>query len=449
MRFIPNNERARQEMLAEMGVSNIEALFASVPEAVRLGRPLALPEGLPEQDQLERFAALAAANAGTGITSFLGAGAYPHFSPLVTDSLIQRAEFLTGYTPYQPEVSQGTLQAIFEFQTFMCLLTGMDVANASVYDGASATAEAVLMADRLQRDRHRVLLPASLHPYYREVVETYSHNLDLELETAGLDDRSGRLDLERLDAALGDDVICVVVQQPNFYGIIEDLEAAAQRAHAHGALLVATVGEALSLAVLKTPGACGVDIVCGEAQSFGVPLAYGGPYLGFMACRDTHKRQLPGRISGETVDLDGRRGFVLTLATREQHIRREKATSNICTNQNLVMLSALIYLTVMGREGLKEVAGQNVSLMAYFLEGLARLPGYGLRYGGPRFNEVAVRCPGPAAEVAAACRQRGIVPGLELDRFDRSLADTLLVAVTETHHKRQVDALLAALAEAA
>ncbi len=449
MRFIPNNKPVREAMLAEMGVSSLEELFASIPAEARLERELRIPPGMAEEDQLELFEALAAKNEGVHCSAFLGAGSYPHFIPLATDSLIQRAEFLTAYTPYQPEVSQGTLQAIFEFQSFICILTGMEAANASVYDGASAAAEAVLMSVRLQRNRNRVILPASLHPFYRRVVDTYTRNLDIVLETVPLDDATGRIDLPALEALLDEDVACVVAQQPNFFGVVENLEGVARAAGKAGAHSVAVVTEALSLALLKPPGECGVDIVAGEAQSFGVPTYYGGPYLGFMATRGQHLRQLPGRIAGQTVDAEGRRGFVLTLATREQHIRRGKATSNICTNENLVMLGALMYLTLMGREGLKTVAGQNVSLMAYFLAHLARLPGYGLRFQGPRFNEVAIRCPRPAAEVVAACRESGILPGVDLGRFQPEEARTLLLAITETKNRQAVDDLLKALEAAA
>ena len=402
MRFIPNNDPVQRAMLKEIGCASLEELFASIPEQARLNRPLNIPPGMAEQAQLALFDELAAKNEGGRCASFLGGGSYAHFIPLVTDALIQRGEFLTAYTPYQPEVSQGTLQAIFEFQSFITTLTGMQAANASVYDGASATAEAVLMADRLQRGRNRVILPASLHPYYRQVVETYTGNLGLTLETAPMDSAGGRLDTAALAGLLDGDVGCVVVQQPNFYGVVEDLEAVVAEARKVGALVVTVVTEALSMALLKPPGECGADIVAGEAQSFGVPMYFGGPYLGFMATQDAHKRQLPGRIAGQTTDVEGRRGFVLTLATREQHIRREKATSNICTNQNLVMLSALMYLTLMGREGLKEVAGHNVSLLAYFIAQLAALTGYQPRFSEPRFNEVTVSCPRPAAEIVAA-----------------------------------------------
>jgi glycine dehydrogenase subunit 1 len=449
MRFIPNNARIRREMLAELGVGSADELFAAIPPELRLARDLAIPPGMAEPDQLALFEGLAQRNAGSGMRAFLGGGSYAHFIPLVVDSLIQRAEFFTSYTPYQPEVSQGTLQAIFEFQTFITTLTGMEVANASVYDGASATAEAVLMAQRLQRGRERVLLAETLHPFYRQVVQTYARRLGLKLEPLPCDAATGRLDLAALEARLGADVACVVLQQPNFFGVVEDVAALAAGTARAGALTVVAVTEALSLALLRPPGASGADLVVGEAQSFGVPVSYGGPYLGFMAARDVHKRQLPGRIAGETLDLEGRRGYVLTLATREQHIRREKATSNICTNQNLVMTMALVYLTLMGREGLREAARQNVALLAYFLDRVRAETPLRPRFSGPRFNEVALACPLPAADVVAGCAERGILAGIDLGRFDPARRNDLLVAVTEVHDRAAIDALVAALKEAA
>jgi len=447
MRFIPNSAAIRAEMLKAIGIADLDTLFAAIPRDAKLERPLAIPPGMAEPDQLALFAELARRNESERYSVFLGAGAYPHYSPLVIDSLIQRAEFFTSYTPYQPEISQGTLQSMFEFQTFITLLTGMEAANASVYDGASATAEAVLMADRLQpkseKPRKKALLAESLHPHYRTVVDSITRHMDLETASVGADGPSGRLDLAALDAALDAGTSCVVVQQPNGFGVIEDLAPIAGRTHKAGALFIVIVNEALSLAALRSPGACGADIVAGEAQSFGVPVSYGGPYLGFMATRHAHVRQLPGRIAGETVDLDGRRGYVLALATREQHIRREKATSNICTNQNLVMLMALFYLTLLGAEGLRTVSAQNVSLLSYLT---GKLPqGYRAAFTGPRFNEVALTCPKPAAQVIEACMQRGIVPGLDLGRWYPQHADKLLVAVTEMKNKAAIDALVNAL----
>jgi glycine dehydrogenase subunit 1 len=446
MRFIPNSPAIRAEMLKAIGAPRVEALFASIPRDARLERDLRIPSGLAEPDQLALFAALAARNDGQNYAVFLGAGAYPHYSPLVVDSLIQRAEFFTSYTPYQPEISQGTLQAMFEFQTFITLLTGMEVANASVYDGASATAEAVRMADRLQSHgspRKRALLAESLHPHYRLVVDSITRHMELETATLAMDAASGCVALTALEGALDAGTACVVVQQPNVFGVVEDLAPLAGRAHQAGALLIVIVNEALSLAQLRSPGACGADIVAGEAQSFGVPLAYGGPYLGFMATRQAHVRQLPGRIAGETVDLDGRRGYVLALATREQHIRREKATSNLCTNQNLVMLQALFYLTLLGAEGLRTVAAQNVALLSYLLSQLP--PGYRPAFGGPRFNEATLICPKPAAQVLHACQAQGVVPGLDLGRWYPAHGDKLLVAVTETKNRAGIDELVKAL----
>ena len=448
MRFIPNNGPVVREMLDEMGLPSLEALFDSIPPEARLGRPLDIPPGLSEEAQLRLFEELAGRNEGQAYSAFLGAGSYSHYIPLTIDSIIQRGEFLTAYTPYQPEISQGTLQAIFEFQTFITILTGMEVANASMYDGASATAEAVLMAGRLAPGRCRVLLSAALHPHYRRVVDTHTRYLELETGTVPMDEKSGRMDGAALQAMLDDGVCCVVVQQPNAHGVIEDVAAIAETTRAAGALLVVSVNEALSLALLEAPGLLGADIVVGEAQSFGTALQYGGPYLGFMATREAHRRQLPGRIAGATLDADGRRGFVLTLATREQHIRRENATSNICTNENLVMLSALVYLTLMGREGLRAVARRNLSQLRYFLDRLAGLPGYAPAYSAPGFNEVTVRCPRPAAEIVARCAKRRIVPGLDLSRWDASQGGLLLVAVTETSTKAEIDALIEALGEA-
>ena len=465
MRFIPNNGPVVRDMLDVIGLPDVEALFASIPAEARLGRPLDIPPGMAEEAQLRLFGELAERNGGRAYSTFLGAGSYPHYIPLVIDSIIQRGEFLTAYTPYQPEISQGTLQAIFEFQTFITVLTGMEVANASMYDGASATAEAVLMSARLMRGRSRVLLSEALHPHYRRVVDTHTRFLELETGTIPLDGESGRMDGAALESMLDDGVCCVVVQQPNAYGVIEDIAAIAERTRAAGALLVVSVNEALSLALLEAPGRLGADIVVGEAQSFGTALQYGGPYLGFMATREAHRRQLPGRIAGATLDVEGRRGFVLTLSTREQHIRRGKATSNICTNENLVMLSALVYLTLMGREGLRAVARRNVSQLRYFLDRLAEAPGYAPAYSAPGFNEVTVRCPRPAAEIVAHCVQRGIVPGLDLARWEDVRAEhrtehhtenhtehrtddrssQLLVAVTETSTKAEIDALIEAL----
>src|SRR6185369_15264720 len=344
MRYIPNSPDERKAMLADIGVERIEDLFDQIPEHLRLNEPIGVGDPVSEPELLEYFRALASRN-GTDYHSFLGAGAYSHFIPVIIDSLISRAEFFTAYTPYQPELSQGTLQYTFEFQTMICQLTGMEVANASLYDGSTAVAEAVLMAHRVTR-RNRFVIAGTLHPHYREVVAAYTKHLGLTIDLAAHGD-AGTLD----PASLGIDnsTAALVVQSPNFFGAIEDLQKLADAAHDAGALFIVAVSEPMSFGVLKPPGACGADIVAGETQSFGIPLSYGGPYCGMFATLEKHVRQMPGRLVGEAYDDQGRRGYVLTLSTREQHIRREKATSNICTNQGLFALMATVYLATMGK----------------------------------------------------------------------------------------------------
>jgi len=356
MRYLPKSPAERQEMLAAIGVKNVEELFSSIPEKYRLKKPLNLPGPFSEQEVIRYFQERAAENS-VGYTSFLGAGVYNHLRSVVTDTIIQRGEFLTSYTPYQAEITQGTLQAIFEFQTLMCQLTGQEVANASMYDGSTATTEAVLMAERLT-GRTRVLVARSVHPEYREVLRTYAKNSGLHVEEISYT-TSGTLDAKALKAAIRDDVCAVVVQSPNFFGTIESLGPLAEITRAAGAMLVVAVTEAVSLGAVRPPAEA--DIVAMEAQSFGLAPSYGGPYAGVIASREKYVRQMPGRLSGQTVDSEGQRGFVLTLATREQHIRREKATSNICTNQALCALAATVHLTLLGKEGLREQAEQNLS----------------------------------------------------------------------------------------
>src|SRR5271165_2868528 len=356
MRYLPKSPAERQDMLAAIGVKSIDDLFSSIPERYRLREALHLPGPLSEAEVIDFFKTRAAENSG-GYTSFLGAGVYNHLRSVVTDAIIQRGEFLTSYTPYQAEITQGTLQAIFEFQTLMCQLTGQEVANASMYDGSTATTEAVLMAERLT-DRQRVLVARSLHPEYRDVLRTYAKHSGLKVEEIPYA-QSGTIDVRALQSALADDVCAVVVQSPNFFGAIESLEPIAKAAHSSGALLVAAVAEALSLGVITPP--VEADIVAMEGQSFGLPPSYGGPFVGVLASKESFVRQMPGRLVGQTTDQDGRRGFVLTLATREQHIRREKATSNICTNQALCALAATVHMTLLGKEGLRELSEQNLS----------------------------------------------------------------------------------------
>jgi len=443
MRYIPHTDEDIRQMLESIGVGSVAELFSGVPQQVRLQRPLALPPALAEGEVLRELKRLAASNADPETTlSFLGGGAYNHFVPAAVDYLISRSEFTTAYTPYQPEISQGTLQAIFEFQTLVCQLTGMEVANASMYDGASACAEAVLMACRL-RKRSRVLLSRALHPQYRETVLSYCRYLDLTLEEVPFGG-DGRTDAALLKQKLGSDVAAVVVGYPNYFGVVEDLAGLATAAHESGAYLVTAVAEPIALGLLKSPGELGADIVAGEGQSFGIPVSFGGPYVGFFAVRQKDVRAMPGRLVGETLDQEGRRGFVLTLATREQHIRREKATSNICSNQGLCALMATVYLSLLGKVGLREVAGQNLAKAEYLKAALATIPGCSLPFAAPTFNEFVIRVDGAKALLQHLAKE-GILGGIELRDYPE-LKDHILVCATEQHSRADLDALVQAMA---
>jgi len=440
-RYIPHTEDDVRQMLATIGVANLDALFASVPEKLRLARSLAVPQVASEQEVAAELAALAARNANAGTHDwFLGAGTYSHYAPTAVDALISRAEFTTAYTPYQPEISQGTLQTIFEWQTMVCGLTGLEVSNASLYDGASASAEAVLMAMRLTR-RRKVVVASGLHPHYGEVLETYVRALDVTIVAAprAADGRSAPVD-ELVD----DETACVVVQQPSFLGSVQDLAAIGAAARARGALFIVVVNEALSMGLLRAPGDLGADIVCGEAQSFGVPMSLGGPALGFLATRERHVRQMPGRLCGQTVDSRGKRGFVLTLSTREQHIRREKATSNICTNQGLCLLIATVYLSLLGRVGLAKLARLNFAKAEYLKQQIRQTPGLALPLAAPTFNEFVVSVPDAAVALARAL-DAGIIGGLDLTPYAPELGSSLLVCVTELATRDAIDRLVAAL----
>ncbi len=430
-------------MLAAIGAPSVASLFETIPVKLHLARPLAIAQAASEQDVLQELSALAAKNESHASSDwFLGAGTYAHFVPSAVDALISRAEFYTSYTPYQPEISQGTLQAIFEWQTMMCALTGLEVSNASLYDGASASAEAALMAMRVTR-RRKVVVSAGLHPHYRAVLATYLGGLDSEIVSVPLaaDGHTGDFSAE-----LGPDVACVILQQPNFLGAVEALAPAAQAAHAAGALLVTTVNEALSLALLRAPGEVGADIVCGDAQSFGVPTSFGGPHLGFLAGRMAHVRQMPGRLVGETLDANGRRGFVLTLSTREQHIRRERATSNICTNQGLCLMMATIYLSLLGRRGLRDLASLNFAKAEYAKARVRETPGLRLVTSAASFNEIAVAVPGSAQAALARARDAGVVAGLDLAPFAPQLGPSVLMCTTELASREAIDRALALLA---
>ncbi len=432
-------------MLDAIGIDRIEALFGPVPEKLRLHRPLALPQGASEPEVLAELEGLAARNLHVDAADwFLGAGCYAHFVPSAVDAVVSRAEFTTSYTPYQAEISQGTLQAIFEWQTMVCGLTGLEVSNASLYDGASAVAEAALMALRVTK-RRKVAVTASLHPHWRQVLETYLSGLSAELVTLPRGE-DGRTTLE--GAALDGETACLILQQPSFLGAVEDVATAAEAAHAVGALLVVGVSEALSLALLRAPGEVGADIVCGEAQSFGVAPQFGGPHLGFLACRQKHVRQLPGRLAGETIDANGKRGFVLTLSTREQHIRRDRATSNICTNQGLCLMLATVYLSLLGPAGLRELAERNLALAEYMRARVRETPGLTLPIAAPCFNEFVVGVPDAADSALARAREAGAVGGLDLAPHAPELGPALLVCTTERCTRESIDRLVAALAGA-
>ena len=435
-------------MLERIGVDHVDDLFASLPESIRLAEPTDVAGPLSDQELRRYFGGLQAKNStvASGVPTFLGAGAYRHDVPAAVDHLLYRAEFFTVYTPYQPEISQGTLQAIFEFQTFMSMLTGLPVANASLYDGASAFAEGVLMADRLQRKRNKVVISRGVHPQYRATLETYVQNLDLEIVEVGWD-ASGATDAEALAAAVDEDTICVAVQSPNYFGVVEGWQRAVEVAQPAGALVVGVVTEALSMALLESPGAAGCDIAVGEAQSFGMSLSYGGPYLGFLSARDRAKRAIPGRLVGETVDVEGKRAFVLTLATREQHIRRDKATSNICTNQSLCALAATIYLALHGKGGLRRLAEINLQRAAALKRKVSSIDGVRLTFEGPHFNEFLLETDRPAAEVVGQLADRGILGGVDVSSEYPELAGAVLVAVTETNLPEEIDQYASQLAD--
>jgi glycine dehydrogenase subunit 1 len=441
MRYIPNSPEERDEMLAEIGLATAPDLFRSIPKDVQLNRKLNITDPLAESEVIAAMETMAAKNTGAVKPSFLGAGVYSHFSPTIVDHLIQRSEFFTSYTPYQPEISQGTLQYIFEFQTLVCQLTGMEVANASMYDGSTAMAEAYLMAQRVTR-RDKIVVATSVHPEYRAVAETYAQHGDTEIVEIDFDQATGRVSgLEALD----DKTAALVVQSPNFFGCTEDLQALADSAHSVGALFVVVVTEAISFGLLKPPGAFGADIVVGEGQSWGVPMGFGGPHVGLFATQEKYVRQMPGRLAGVAYDKNGNRGFVLTLSTREQHIRREKATSNICTNQGLIALAATIYMEAMGKKGLQEVAEQNAQKAAYAKRRISELSGYSIPFSAPTFNEFVVRGDRPADKLLGAIREKGIIGGFALSKYYAGHDNDFLVAVTETNSKGQIDGLVDSL----
>jgi len=441
MRYLPKSPDERRQMLQKIGCASVEQLFDSIPAEVRMQTPLALGRGQSEPEILQYFRARAAENTREE-ACFLGAGAYDHYRPAALDALISRSEFYTAYTPYQPEISQGTLQAIFEYQTLMCQLTGMDVANASLYDGSTALPESVLMAMRAN-GRRRVVVGRSVHPEYRQVLTTYLQHQHIALDEIPCAE-SGQMEETALAERMGADVSALVVQSPNFFGIVEDIPALAARAHAAGALLIVMIAEPVSLGILRPP--VEADIVAGEAQSCGVPLSYGGPYVGFLAAREKYVRSMPGRLVGQTTDAEGNRGFCLTLATREQHIRREKATSNICTNQALCALMVTIFLSVYGKEGLREMAIHNLSKARHAAERFRRA-GAQLRFSGRYFNEFVVAGIGNRPRVKERLLEQKIIGGLELGSYYPELDGSVLFCFTETAGQEKMDQLVQIMTE--
>jgi glycine dehydrogenase subunit 1 len=447
MRYLPKSDAERRSMLDEIGVSSIDSLFSTVPEAFRLTRDLDIPRQMGESEIIDYFKHAAGRNA-VGYSSFLGAGAYRHYRPVVIDSLVQRGEFLTSYTPYQAEITQGTLQAIFEFQTMICELTGMEIANASMYDGSTGAAEAAMMAIRVT-GRDHVIVGRSVHPEYREVMSTYAqHQGTRQTEVPFGADGSrfgGRIDLEALAAEVTSETACVLVQSPNFFGVVEDIPAIAEIVHAKGALLIVSIAEAISLGAVRPPYEA--DIVSLEAQSYGVALSYGGPYCGVLAAKEKYLRQMPGRLVGETKDRDGNRGFVLTLSTREQHIRREKATSNICTNQALVALMATIFLTVYGREGIRELAEHNLAKADFAAKSLSE-HGKLLFDKVPRFHEFVLQTEESPEELNGRLLEEKVIGGLSLKKWYPELKNASLWCATELTTRQQIDHAAALLAAA-
>lgn len=416
-------------MLAVCGLTSMEELYQHLPQEAKLDRPLAIDPGKSEYEISDWFRRRGR-ETGEGYASFLGAGVYAHYRPVMCDVVVARGEFLTSYTPYQAEIAQGTLTTIFEFQTMVCQLTGMEVANASMYDGSTAVPEAAMMAARIT-GRSRFLVAKSVHPEYREVLDTYARNSRLSVETFEYGQETGRLDLADLDSKLNGETACVIVQSPNFFGVIESLDEAGALARKHGALVVMVFTEAVSLGLLQPPREA--DIVAGELQSFAISPSYGGPFAGIIATREKYIRQIPGRLVGETKDANGNRAFCLTLSTREQHIRREKATSNICTNQALIALMATVFMSVYGREGLRELALQNLSKARYLADGLSP------RFSGATFNEFVAKAPRAPQEVLGGLLEQKIIGGLDLGRFYPELAGNVLLCATEMSQRAHMD----------
>lgn len=440
--YLPNTPADRKAMLNTIGVQSVEELFADIPADIRLKQPLELPAAVSELEILRMMQQRAGRNGNVDdYPCFLGAGAYDHFIPSIVSHLSGRAEFYTAYTQYQPEISQGGLQALWEYQSFICELTGLDVSNASLYDGATAAAEAMNLACGVT-GRKKVLISGAVHPFYRQVAATYARDFGFSIQILPV--LEGKTAVDQAAALFDSDTAAVIMQTPNFYGIIEDMAVFGEAAHRYGGLLVAVVNPT-SLALLQPPGEYGADIAVGEGQPLGLGLNFGGPYLGFMAVREKYMRRMPGRIVGQTVDTQGCRGFVLTLQAREQHIRREKAYSNICSNEGLCAVMAGIYIAAMGREGLRQIANTCLQKAHYTAQRIATIPGYSLAYGSPFFHEFVLKTPRSAAQINSALWEKGIIGGLDLATVDEARADQLLLCVTEKRTKAEIDELVSVL----
>ncbi len=438
MKYLPQTGQEIQKMCETIGVKKVSDLFGSIPENLRLKNLLSLPKALSESELLNHLKSLSRKNETVDhYTSFLGAGAYHHYVPVAVGALISRGEFATSYTPYQPEISQGTLQAVFEFQTMIASLLGLDIANASNYDGSTALTEAALMALRVQKKK-KIILAKSIHPEYRKVVKTTLQNLGAEIIEVGWDE-TGRLSLQDLAGLFSQETAALCVQSPNFFGVVEDFSALAQISHEHQSLFVAVTGDPISLGLLASPGSCGADIAVGEGQSFGNFLNFGGPYVGLFATKKEFLRQMPGRLVGETVDDRGQKGFVLTMSTREQHIRREKATSNICTNQSLCALAASIHLALLGPVGLKKLAEMNLAKAHYAKKLLLNIPGVKILFSGETFHEFALSLPKPVEEVLSLLQNKKIFGGVALKQFYPEFENGLLVCVTEMVSREEIE----------
>ena len=436
MDYVPNTDKDIASMLRTLGMDSIEECFEHIPKGLRLDGPLALEDGLDELRLVRRMRAMSERNADE-CSSFLGGGAYRHFIPSVVTHLAGREEFYTAYTPYQPEISQGTLQSIYEYQTLMCMLTGMDASNASVYDGATAAAEATLMAQRVTK-RNRVLVSRTVNPEYRAVIKTYAEAGSREVAEVPFNER-GTTDPGALSSLVDDETACVVLQSPNYFGLIEEPGLYEKAVHGSGALLVGSFSEPLAFGMIRPPGDYGADIAAGEGQSLGMGPGYGGPFLGILGCSSRFVRNLPGRIVGKTVDMEGRTAFVLTLTAREQHIRRERSTSNICTNQGLCALTAAVYLSALGADGLRQVAALNHDRAEYARKKIQEIRGAELAFDGPVFNEFTIRVPGNLHGLYERCLEERIIPGIPLENRYGELGDCMLVTVTEMNSREEID----------